>query len=1085
MRNVFCLVITGLVLCSLPIPAQIPPNTLPLRIGIDQSGGNPFRGDIAAVRFYNRALKPDEIAGLAAASPDAKSSVTNVVEWLFGGNTPALVRNEPALPAKAGGPVKSVTASGLACARFEGGGFTIADDRKFTFRRGVTIEAWVRLTSGTSGRIVDKITPGGSDGFLLDTHPGNALRFIVGTETIVCRLADLDYIPSPGSAWLHVAAVVDAGGAASLFANGKRVAGTASEEGVVFTGEAPALGQPLTLWYRQPARRWVEASVIGNGRLGGMVWGGVTRERIDLNEDTLWSGEPYDNLNTNGLAALPQIRALLLAGKNSEAQALVEQKMNGQYNQCYQPLGDLQVDFPLAGEVNNYRRELDLETAIARTTFEHDGATFTREVFASHPGQAIVVRLSCDKPGRVSFTAALRSQLRTSTRAEANVLRLIGRAPAHADPHYKGREVIYDDAPDGKGMRFEARLEAKKQGGSIVVSDRNIIARDCDSVTLLLVAATSYNGPHKSPSQEGKDPAALCQACLGRLANETFPALRDRHVADHQRLFKRVALDLGRTEADLLPTDLRVRQYDPAADPAFAALYFQFGRYLLITGSRPGTQPLNLQGIWNKDINPAWSANWTLNCNAQINYWPVEVANLAECHEPLVDLTAEVSLDGANIAKNLYGARGWIVHHNTDIWRQAGPVAGSACWSVFQGGSGWLCQHVWEHYAFSGDTNYLRRVWPVLSGAARFYLDAMIEEPTHRWLVTAPDVNFENAFRKPDGSGACSCYGPTATMQMVRELFKNCIAASQMLGGDAQLRGELEQALPRLAPMQISPTTGELQEWVDDWKRTAACQVLSSWGAVCSAQITPRGTPDLAAGLRKIFDSGAWWKTGAIGSWQGSFQANVYARLHDGDTAFAVLASHLKRSPNPNLMAQFNGYCRVPDRRKPGPHRCSRGDAAPIADRRNRPAPRASQSLANRQREGLARKGRIRGGPGLEPRQALLRHHPKRDRNRMHGSPRRKGCIPKTQPRRVGQVESTTGQGATMNILRPASSPHPQILDPNPNLNLNRNRNLNPPPSVPSASSCKTPTGFWPSFGFRTFGLRIFPHRTLYLTCLL
>ena len=237
------------------------------------------------------------------------------------------------------------------------------------------------------------------------------------------------------------------------------------------------------------------------------------------------------------------------------------------------------------------------------------------------------------------------------------------------------------------------------------------------------------------------------------------------------------------------------------------------------------------------------------------------------------------------------------------------PTEIRACWSVFQGGSAWLCQHVWEHYAFSGDTNFLRNVWPTLAGAARFYLDAMIEEPTHKWLVTAPDVNFENAFRKPDGSGACSCYGPTANMQMVRELFRNCVTASEILGTDAQLRGELEQALPRLAPMQISPTTGELQEWVDDWQRTAACQVLSSWGAVCSAQITPRGTPDLAAGLRKIYDQGAWWKSGSIGSWQGSFQANTYARLGDGDTAFAVLAAHLKRAPNPNLMAQFPGHC--------------------------------------------------------------------------------------------------------------------------------------------------------------------------------
>jgi alpha-L-fucosidase 2 len=248
-----------------------------------------------------------------------------------------------------------------------------------------------------------------------------------------------------------------------------------------------------------------------------------------------------------------------------------------------------------------------------------------------------------------------------------------------------------------------------------------------------------------------------------------------------------------------------------------------------------------------------------------------------------------------------------VAHHNTDIWRQAGPVSGSACWSLFQAGSAWLCQHLWEHYAFGGDRDYLRQVWPVLAGAARFYLDALVEEPAHGWLVTAPDVNFENAFRKPGGESACTCMGPTASMQMVRELFKNCLAAGTILKADPGLRAEIERALPRLAPMQISPTTGELQEWVEDWQRTAECQVLSSWGAVCSGQITPLGTPDLAAGLRRIFDKPKWWRNGAVGSWQGAFQANTYARLHDGDTALEVVDVHLARSVNPNLSANFSG----------------------------------------------------------------------------------------------------------------------------------------------------------------------------------
>lgn len=681
----------------------------------------------------------------------------------------------------------------------------------------------------------------------------------------------------------------------------------ASNGGVALTGSAPAPGRPLVAWYRQPATRWVEASVLGNGRLGGMVWGGVQQERIDLNEDTFWSGEPYDNLNPNGLKSLPEIRRLLCAGQEAAAQQLVERDMNGKYNECYLPLGHLTIDFPIRGEVRDYRRELELEQGIARVQFKHGGAQFTREVFVSHPDQALVVHLATDRPGTLSFTAALGSQVRhTATRRDTTLV-LTGQAPFHADPHFIGKSVVYEDGPTARGMRFEVRLAARNEGGSLRLADEGIVATNCDRVTLVLVAATSFHGPHRSPSREGLDPAKRCETHLAPLLGKSFAALRDAHVADHRRLFDRVQLDLGRSPAASLPTDERLRQYRPGTDPALAALYFQFGRYLLIASSRPGTQPANLQGIWNKDMNPAWSANWTLNCNAQINYWPVEVANLAECHAPLIALTGELSLDGTNIARNLYGARGWVAHHNTDLWRQAGPVSGSACWSMFPVGSAWLCQHLWEHYAFGGDTAYLRQVWPVLSGAARFYLDALIEEPKRGWLVTAPDVNFENAFRKPSGDTACTCMGATASMQMVRELFKNCVTASTLLGSDAELRAELERALPRLAPMQVSPTTGELQEWIEDWQRTAECQVLSSWGAICSAQITPRGTPDLATGLRRIFDTAKWWKGGAVGSWQGAFQANAYARLGDGDVAAEVLDVHLGRIVNPNLSANFGG----------------------------------------------------------------------------------------------------------------------------------------------------------------------------------
>ena len=865
MKNITLSLGAWLLLVSLPLSAQIPSNPLPLHIGADQAGGNAFRGEMAAVRLYDRALTTAEIKKLAEAQPEAKGTVPGIVgEWL-----------RPSLP--------------------------LASAQQFEFSHGATIEAWIRPDDGMGGRIVDKITPGGSDGFLLDTHPGNTLRLIVSNDTLSHPLPH-------SNGWTHVSATVGDSGLLALFVNGVRVSGSATEsDGVGVIGAVEGPGKPLTLWYRRPASRWTEASVIGNGRLGGMVWGGVKQERIDLNEDTLWSGEPYDNLNTNGLKALPEIHRLLVAGKNGEAQQLVERDMNGKFNQNYQPLGDLTIEFPLTGEVTNYRRELDLAQAVARVQFNHQGVQYTREVLASDPAQAIVVRLASDQPGRVSFTASLGCQLHHATKAGKDFLRLTGRCPAHADPHYSGSTIVWDDAPDGQGMRFETRLVPLSQGGRVTITDAGITAEGCDSVTLLLVAATSYNGPWKSPSREGKDPAKLCDAYLAPLAGKSYAALRGAHVADHQRLFNRVTLDLGRSPAEKLPTDVRLRTYQPSADPALPALYYQFGRYLLIASLRPGTQPANLQGIWNHQLQPPWSANWTLNCNAEINYWPVETANLGECHLPLVDLTEQISVDGAHIAKDLYGARGWVAHHNTDIWRQAGPVSGSALWSIFQVGGAWLCQHLWEHYAFSGDTDYLRRVWPTLKGAARFYLDYMMEEPSHKWLVTGPDTNFENSFRKPNGETGCVCMGPTGSMQMVRELLQNCAQATRILGTDAKLRAEIEKTLPRLPPMQISPTTGELQEWLEDWQRTAECQVLSSWGAVCGTQITPRGTPELAAALRKIFDQAQWWKGGLVGSWQGAFQANVYARLGDGDAALAVLDMHLQRSVNANLSANFPG----------------------------------------------------------------------------------------------------------------------------------------------------------------------------------
>lgn len=679
------------------------------------------------------------------------------------------------------------------------------------------------------------------------------------------------------------------------------------------TVPTPAAGAPanadLRLWYRQPAAKWSQALFIGNGRLGGAVWGGVSQERIDLNEDTLWSGEPYENINSKGLAALPEVRRLLLSGHELEAQTLVETDLLGRYNENYLALGALHLHFPALLAATNYERELDLNRAVVKETFATGGVAYTREIFASHPADVIVVRLTASAPGCLSFTATLDSQLPGTNQAGADFYELTGRCPSYSECYHK-RVRVYDTGPNPKGMTFAARLAATATGGAVHYSPAGLAADGCDAVTLILAAATSYNGPHTSPRQAGKDPQAACAHTLTGLAGRTYARLLAAHVQDYQDLFQRVSLDLGHAPAaESLPTDERVKAYAPGQDPGLAALYYQFGRYLLIASSRPGSQPANLQGLWNNSLFPPWAANWTLNCNAEINYWPVEVANLSECHLPLIELTKELSVDGTNVARQLYGARGWMAHHNTDVWRTAGPVAGQAKWAIFQVGSAWLCEHLWEHYAFTGDKNYLRTVWPVLAGAAQFYLDSLIEEPEHHWLVTGPDTNFENAWRKPDGSSGSVCLGPTASLQMIRELFQNCRRAGAILDTDPAFCAALAQALPRLAPMRLSPTTGQLQEYLADWPRLAHDQALSSWGLICSDQITPRGTPDLAGGVRKIFDDEKMWAHGEVCSWQGAFQANAYARLHDGAAALNILDQHLQKAPNANLTARFAGFC--------------------------------------------------------------------------------------------------------------------------------------------------------------------------------
>jgi alpha-L-fucosidase 2 len=669
---------------------------------------------------------------------------------------------------------------------------------------------------------------------------------------------------------------------------------------------APAFaGQDdLKLWYRQPAAKWSQAVVLGNGRLGAMVWGGVETERLQLNEDTLWSGGPKDWNNPKAKDVLPLVRKALFAGEYVQADALCKQ-MQGPYTQSYQPLGNLYLDFGKGGEAAAYRRELDLATGVATVTYERDGATFTRQVFVSHPDQVIVVRLTCSKPGRIAFTARLDSLLRHAVApAGADTLVMTGRCPKHVDPVYlktSKNPIIYDEEGDGEGMRFDTRIRAAADGGKVAADEKGLHVTGADSVTLTLSAATSYNGFDKSPGRQGKDATAAASKHLNAVAKKSVGKMLAAHVADHHRLMGRVSLDLGETPE--MPVDERLKQYGKGKpDPALAALYFQFGRYLLITSSRPGTQPANLQGIWNEDMRPAWSSNWTLNINSEMNYWPALVCNLAECHLPMLDFIEGLAVNGRTTAKVNYGLRGWCAHHNGDLWRQSGPVGnyggGKPKWANWAMGGVWHCQDLWEHYLFSGDEEFLRdRAYPLMKGAAEFCLDWLVEGPDGH-LVTAPSVSPENTFRTAAGKPADASVACTMDMALIDYLFAACIEASKTLDVDAEFRSQVAKAKAKLLPPQIG-ARGQLQEWSVDFKEDQVQHRHLSHliGMYPSDQITLRGTSKLADAVKRSLEIRGEGGTG----WCVAWKVCLLARLDDAEAAHRHMASLLGQRAEPNL----------------------------------------------------------------------------------------------------------------------------------------------------------------------------------------
>jgi alpha-L-fucosidase 2 len=612
----------------------------------------------------------------------------------------------------------------------------------------------------------------------------------------------------------------------------------------------------MRLWYREPANVWTEALPVGNGRLGAMVFGGVGIERLDLNEDTLWSGGPKDWDNPKAQVVLPEVRKLVSAGQYIEADMLCKEMM-GPYTQSYMPLGSLYINMEYGDPVTDYHRELDLKTAIAKVSYRVGKVTYDREILASYPHQVIVLHLICDRPGMLSFTADLDSKLRHRTNHQGNTLILQGKCPSHVDPSYydKDEPIIYSE----EGMTFECHVEANVDGGTSWVEKNGLHVQGATAVTLVLSVATSFNGYDKSPSGEGRDPGRIAGNYLADALDRSYTEIRKRHIEDYQKLFGRVELELnsGSKKMDL-PTDVLVKTHGAQA-PGLVELLFQYGRYLLIASSRPGSQPANLQGIWNRDIRPPWSSNYTLNINTEMNYWPAEICNLAECHGPLLDFIQDLAISGAKTARINYGCSGWVAHHNADLWRQSAPAGdyghGDPVWAIWPMGGAWLCQHLWEHYAFGGDETFLReRAYPVIKEAAIFYLDWLIDDEEGH-LVTAPSTSPEHKFVTPEGQKAAVSMASTMDMCLLWELFTNCLEAAQVLDIDHDFQIEIKDACSRLYPICIGQY-GQIQEWFRDFAEEDQYHrhVSHLVGLHPGRRITKEKTPELFAAAEKTLE---------------------------------------------------------------------------------------------------------------------------------------------------------------------------------------------------------------------------------------
>lgn len=615
----------------------------------------------------------------------------------------------------------------------------------------------------------------------------------------------------------------------------------------------PKEKESLILWYNEPAANWNEALPIGNGYAGAMIFGGTDNELLQLNENTLFSGEPSVIFNDIKVTpeSLDQVVSLLKKEEYTKANEIVTKQWLGRLHQYYQPFGDLHIINNKKGDISGYRRELNISDAIAKTTFTQEGITYTREIFASHPNNVIVIRLKSN--------------------------------------HKFDKRVLYGDEIENKGMLFEAQIQPVFPGkGEMEITENKIRIYNTNEVYLVMALATSFNGYDKSPSQEGVNPTQKNESLLANALKHNYKDLKERHTNDYKSLFERVSLTLQSTEEQkVFPTDQRIIHFATNPDPDLAALLYQFGRYLMISGSRPGGQPLNLQGMWNKEVVPPWNCGYTQNINSEMNYWPAEITNLSECHEPLFRLIKELSVTGRETAQNMYNRRGWVAHHNTSIWRESLPndnVPTASFWPMVQG---WYSSHLWEHYLFTGDEDFLKNeAYPVIKGAAEFYADWLVDDGEGN-LVTPAGISPENAFITEKGERAALSMGPTMDMAIIRETFTRTIQTAEMLGIDAELQAELKEKLPRLLPYRIGKR-GQLQEWMHDFKEAEPKHrhISHLYGLHPGDQITSE-TPELFDAAKTSLELRGNEATG----WSMGWKINCWARLLDGNHAYKIITN--------------------------------------------------------------------------------------------------------------------------------------------------------------------------------------------------